>query len=236
MGIYRKREESSPATYTITVGVAIAVAVLLLTLPGLELIWRVASVLALVVLQALNLAVLAGIPRRVSGWRTRRRQLRTLNRTSGLVADLARLAGETHRVIYDEKVNNLPALVGEIGGKGRPEWTNQFSREVRKLDSHYKVLRFIAEEQTRWERNPFLEFVRGIAEHFRFLDPVLDAFYEVAKEAPMSDNTLKNWESFKENYNQLRADWKAYFKRVPAAIGQHVELRGEPARSLPQPA
>lgn len=234
MGIHGDRSESRTATYTLTVGVAVAIVILLLNLPALDLIWRLVAIVALVVLEALNLAVLVGARRRYLGWRTSRRRLRVLNLTSGLIPELGRLTQDTHEVLYGdepESVYNMVRAIEQKEGVGRG-----LEARVSDLRVHYQLIGDLAESRGYWELNPFLYFARSIARHFQFFDSILKECYEIAEVTAMEQDVIDNWETGKENYNGLRKRWQDYFRRIRDDIELRVKLKGKAATSLPQPA
>ncbi len=233
MSVYGQREPGA-ATYTIIVGIAVAVVLALLSVPGLDLFLRLVAFLALGILAVLNLMVLRGSPSRLKNWRMRRRWRRALNVTSGLVPDLGRMIESTQALLYDNRQGTLMNLVGLIAQKAPPEHRTQVESKVLALASHYEIFTDMTESDSRWERNSFIAFVRALGKHFESVDPVLDACYEIAKTIRIDDPTIKGWAIFKENYNQLRARWEAYFGRVPRAIGLHIQLGGKPAVALPE--
>lgn len=235
MGVYGVRSDPKAATYTITVGVAVAIVLLLLNIPALDLIWRVLAIAVLAFLEGLNLAVWANIPKRYSAWRTQRKYLRTLNRTSRLIPELKVLVENMEDVVFGSTVDSLHGLAQRI--EQTAEATQQgLGAKVRELASHYQLIRDLAKVQTHWERMAFIDFVRHIGRFFQFIDPFLHDCRELAETAEIDDDVIRDWELFKERYNGLRVDWNTYFGRIPPAIGLSAQLLGEPARSLPRPA
>ncbi len=231
--VYSQGQDTPTIAIEILVGVLVALALLLLGVPGLSLIFRLGALALLAGLAALNLAVLLGLFDRLSTRRMERRYTRRLNRSS-LPADLVSLLRETEEVVLENRQKTLYNVARRIAQPAGRE--HEMEARMQEIRGDFVFLREFVESAERWEKFPFVQLVRRVGDLFRLLDPVLEECYDLAGVSPVDEETQGQWEYFKEEYNQLRVRWKAYFDRVPKKVGLHVRLMGEPARSLLSPA
>lgn len=231
---------ATTVTISVVVGALIAIAILLLNFPGFDLSWRVTGIILLSVLASANLLALLGTPRRVREWRVERRFHKALNKTSRLVPDLQEMVSETDDLLYENRQGSLFNLATRITERSANlddlDRRRLVEYQFRVLAAEFKMMQELAESVKSWERLPFVYFVRRIGEHFQLVDPVMEICTDIGTFATLEHDILTSWESFKENYNQLRSRWGTYFRRVPGATGLHVQIKGEPARSMPTPS
>ena len=229
-----ERRTVDTATYVIAVGVAVAIANFLISVQGIEPLWRVLAISALVAVGVANFLVVLNFPGRFRDWRRKRRQVRALNGPSHLKPDLARLTEATAMLVYENRVGTLLYVARSIEGKaGKPD---HIGPRVAAFGEHYQVIRDLGQWQKYWDSTPFVYFIRDAVAQFREIDSILDACYDLAQTVVIPPEIIKQWEVFKEQYNQLRLQWQGYFGRIAGAIGLTVNMLGSPARSLPQPA
>ncbi len=236
-----ERRAVDNGSYVIVVGIVVGIANLLIAVPGIEPLWRGTAIGLLAVIGIVHVMILSNAHLRLRGWSRESRQKRVLNGRSRLIPDLEQLTKATKELLYDNRVGALYALALAI--EMRASKVGQLGPMVAESGQHYKVFMEMAEHQKGWEVSHFITIVRNANEHFRHLDPILEACYQMAQTAGMGGamkpaNTdpsiIKQWEDFKERFNLLRSQWQAYFDRIPAATGLHVALVGSAARSLPQ--
>lgn len=188
------------------------------------------TVLVVVVLIGLDvvliLALLGAFPRIRAWWQDRRSRVR-LNRDLFLVREMVRLISRTNDALYENRVGSLLYMTSLLT---MPDQT--LMNEVQRYAQALRGLVDMSQTRGPWTPNRFALLVRTVVTHFQLAESVLDRLYAVAANKEVTDNSLAVWESFREQYNQLRSDWQRLSDRMQATIHRDAQVRGAPARAL----
>jgi hypothetical protein len=82
------------------------------------------------------------------------------------------------------------------------------ANEVQRYRRAFEGLVQMSQSRGRWDRSRFATLVRSVVEHFGITQSVVDRLYTIVARAKVSEESVANWETFRERYNQLRTDWQ----------------------------
>jgi hypothetical protein len=211
----------------VAVGGVLAVVAFLVVNPSLGPSVTAFVVIVIVALDVITILALLGMFPRIRSWWQDRRARRRLNRDPILVPEMGRLVQRTRDALYENSVGSLLNMSRVFT---QPEET--LPNEVLRYERAFRGLLQMSQTRAPWDRSRFATLVRSVVEHFGIVQSVLDRLYTIVARAKVSEESVANWETFRERYNQLRSDWKRLSDQMLAVVGLDATVPGEPARSL----
>ena len=89
-----------------------------------------------------------------------------------------------------------------------------------------------------WKTLDFVEYLRAISSHLTTVNYVFQTIYRqssrLAKDKPFNEELKLKWEAFRDEYNSVLHDWKAFTEKFDASIGYGTGTQVENAKGIPQ--
>ena len=239
-------EGTRRVTVEIVVG-ALVTAVLILIFLDIPIVVKILLVTFLSVVGVLNfLAITHQLPQ----WkekRAERRRERLIQKRPDLISEFARLKEKIRKVLYERTENQpslaldgveiMEAMTKEISDKTlHAEFIEKLAMARAEYDQLYQNINNRAFRP--WKTFDFVEFLRGISSHLTTVNYIFQTIYRQSsrwtKDKPFPEELRIRWETFRDEYNSVLHDWKAFTEKSDQSIGYGTTTQAENAKGFPQ--
>jgi hypothetical protein len=239
-------EGTRNVTVEIVVGALVA-SVFVVIFLDIPLLVKILLVASLGVVGGLNfLALTHQLPR----WREKRaerRRERLVQTRPDLISEFARLKEKIHKVLYERNANQpslaldgaeiMEAMAKELGDKTlQLEFTDKLAMAQAEYNQLYSE---ISNRVFRYLKTlDFVEFLRAISSHLTTVNYVFQTVYRQSsgwtKDKPFPEELRVRWEAFRDEYNSVLHDWKAFTEKSDQSIGYGTTTQAENVKGIPQ--
>jgi hypothetical protein len=237
-------EGTRRVTVEIVVGALVTAAFVLIFL-DIPIVVKILLVTFLGVVGVLNFLALT---HQMPQWRSKRAERRReqlIQKRPDLISELARLHPKIRKVLYERNSTQpslaldgaeiMEAMAKELGDK---TLQTEFTEKLAMAQAEYNQLsQNIANRALRpWKTFDFVEFLRAISSHLTIVNYIFQTVYRQSSrwtEKPFMEELKLRWEAFRDEYNLVLHDWKAFTEKFDASIGYGTGTQVENVKGIP---
>ena len=241
--------QSQEATRRVTVEVivgALVSAVFVLIFLDIPILAKTILVTFLGIVGVLNFVALTQQTNRLRSRLGQRRRDRLIRKRPDLISEFGSLINKIRRVLY-ERTSGRPSLaldgaqiMEQMTKEGDKTLRLEFTEKLAMANAEYEQIyqSYANHSFRRWKTLEYIEFLRSISSHLNTVGYIFQTVYRQSSLSTMnkafSGEVRTKWESFKDEYNLVLHDWKAFTEKSDQSVGYGTATQAENAKSIPQ--